>query len=75
MRGDACCRIGGHGILLGVAPGMPRRGATVTVPPASTMLLYTAGLIERHGEDLDHGLARLRQCTAELAREHLHILR
>jgi PAS domain S-box-containing protein len=33
---------------------------TVTVPPGSTLLLYTDGLIERRGVSLDDGLDRLR---------------
>jgi hypothetical protein len=46
-------------IPLGVQPGFSRRDQTATVPAGATLLLYTDGLVERRGEDLDHGLARL----------------
>ncbi|MER6076127.1 GAF domain-containing SpoIIE family protein phosphatase [Streptomyces sp. NPDC001817] len=61
----------GHSILLGIEPATHRPSSTHTLPAASTLLLYTDGLIERPGEDLDHGLARLRQHAAALAREPL----
>ncbi len=37
----------------------PRASATVRITPGSSLLLYTDGLIERRGESLDVGLARL----------------
>jgi serine phosphatase RsbU (regulator of sigma subunit)/anti-sigma regulatory factor (Ser/Thr protein kinase)/transcriptional regulator with GAF, ATPase, and Fis domain len=40
--------------------------ATTVVEPGSLLLLYTDGLVERRGEDITSGLARL----AELARGH-----
>ncbi|MFH8800791.1 PP2C family protein-serine/threonine phosphatase [Streptomyces sp. NPDC017936] len=69
--GDTRYLDNGHSVLLGVDPGAPRPHGTHTLPPASTLLLYTDGLIERPGEDLDQGLARLRQHAAALAREPL----
>ncbi|MFD3882613.1 SpoIIE family protein phosphatase, partial [Streptomyces microflavus] len=45
--------------------------ATDTLPPSSTVLLYTDGLVERREEDLGRGLAHLRQHAAALAREPL----
>ena len=45
--------------MIGVLPGMPRDDHTATAVPGSTLLLYTDGLVERHGEDIDAGLARL----------------
>jgi phosphoserine phosphatase RsbU/P len=45
---------------LGAAPGIERSAATVTLLPGALMLLYTDGLIERRGESLDVGFARLR---------------
>ncbi|MGH2852018.1 MAG: SpoIIE family protein phosphatase, partial [Solirubrobacteraceae bacterium] len=33
---------------------------SVEFPPGSSLLLYTDGLIERRGETIDTGLARLR---------------
>jgi len=41
------------------------------LPPHSTLLLYTDGLIERRGEDIGDGLERLRRCAEPLAREPL----
>ncbi|GAA1542076.1 hypothetical protein GCM10009730_58910 [Streptomyces albidochromogenes] len=58
-------------MLLGVDPTAPRTNATQPLPARSTLLLYTDGLIERCGETLDHGLTRLRQHAAALARQPL----
>ncbi|MFI6360431.1 SpoIIE family protein phosphatase [Streptomyces sp. NPDC050743] len=61
----------GHGILLGVAPEQVRPDATVQLPPESTLLLYTDGLIESPGHVLDEGLNRLRRHAASLAHHTL----
>jgi serine phosphatase RsbU (regulator of sigma subunit) len=37
------------------------------LPAASTLLLYSDGLIETRGADLDHGLDRLRTAARSLA--------
>ncbi|MFV0128396.1 PP2C family protein-serine/threonine phosphatase [Streptomyces sp. HMX112] len=63
----------GHGILLGVDPGRHRPHGKEPLPAHSTLLLYTDGLIERRGESLDHGLTRLRQHAAALARESVNV--
>jgi serine phosphatase RsbU (regulator of sigma subunit) len=50
-----------HDMLLGY-PALrprPRRDHQVRLDPGTTVLLYTDGLIERRGADLDEGLARL----------------
>ncbi|MFC5956019.1 PP2C family protein-serine/threonine phosphatase [Streptomyces pratens] len=39
--------------------GTPRPQATVPYTPGDTLVLYTDGLIERRGEDIDAGLHRL----------------
>ncbi|NJP95633.1 SpoIIE family protein phosphatase [Nonomuraea sp. FMUSA5-5] len=39
------------------------------LPPGSTFLLYTDGLVERAGEHLDRGLERLRRLAGTLAAE------
>jgi phosphoserine phosphatase RsbU/P len=62
---------GGRGPLLGARPETERQSATFPLPPRSTLLLYTDGLIERRGDDLDHGFTRLRQHAAALARHPL----
>ncbi|UNZ20854.1 SpoIIE family protein phosphatase [Streptomyces sp. 891-h] len=63
----------GAGLLLGMDPQLPRRGARTPLPARSTVLLYTDGLVERRGASLDKGLALLRRHTAELAREPLDV--
>ncbi|WP_338776068.1 SpoIIE family protein phosphatase [Streptomyces sp. DG1A-41] len=70
----------GHGILLGVGAGTPRPDATTLLPPGSTLVLYTDGLIEAPGQSLDEGLNRLRRHAAALAHRPLasftdHLLR
>jgi serine phosphatase RsbU (regulator of sigma subunit) len=54
-------------LLLGVDPATPRTESTVELDCGTTVLLYTDGLVERRGSDLDHGMARLREETAALA--------
>ncbi|MER6033920.1 SpoIIE family protein phosphatase [Streptomyces sp. NPDC001835] len=61
----------GHGILLGTGTGAKRPDATITLPPDSTLLLYTDGLIEAPGRTLDEGLGELRQHAAALAHRSL----
>ncbi|MBB5934883.1 SpoIIE family protein phosphatase [Streptomyces zagrosensis] len=72
-EGDTCYLEDGAGLLLGMDPDMPRPDGTSDLPPHSTLLLYTDGLIERRGESLDHAMARLRRLTATLAREPLDV--
>ncbi|WP_314222845.1 SpoIIE family protein phosphatase [Streptomyces zaehneri] len=62
---------GGHGILLGTGAGEPRSDGTALLPPGSTLLLYTDGLIEEPGHTLDEGLQRLRRHAAALAHRPL----
>lgn len=45
-------------IPLGVKTGTTRPEHRVTLPPRSTLLLYTDGLVERRREPLDIGIAR-----------------
>ncbi|MCU1656246.1 MAG: DNA-binding protein [Pseudonocardiales bacterium] len=58
---------GGHGHLLGADPQATRHNACEELPPDSTLLLYTDGLIERRTESLDRGMTRLRQQTITLS--------
>ncbi|MFF8938481.1 SpoIIE family protein phosphatase [Streptomyces paradoxus] len=66
----------GQGLLLGAPPGTggSRPSAAQSLPPGSTLLLYTDGLIEIPGSDLDTGLARLRRHALALAHEPLDTL-
>ncbi|GAA2767823.1 SpoIIE family protein phosphatase [Streptomyces paradoxus] len=61
----------GHGILLGTQTGARRPDATAQLPPGSTLVLYTDGLIEAPRRTLDEGLDRLRQHAAALAHRPL----
>ncbi|MFG2119890.1 SpoIIE family protein phosphatase [Streptomyces sp. NPDC048710] len=66
----------GQGLLLGadLSAGGHRPSAAHALPPGSTLLLYTDGLIEVPGSDLDTGLGRLRRHALALAHEPLDTL-
>jgi serine phosphatase RsbU (regulator of sigma subunit) len=53
-------------LLLGVDPATPRGESVVVLDRGTTVLLFTDGLIERRGSDLDQGMTRLRDAAAEL---------
>ena len=59
--------------LLGVAYDRPRTSAVAVLPPRSTLLFYTDGLVELPGEHLDEGLERLRRNAETLARAPLDV--
>ncbi|MFJ4616890.1 SpoIIE family protein phosphatase [Streptomyces sp. NPDC088812] len=61
----------GHDILLGTGARRSRPDATLTLPPGSTLVLYTDGLIESPRRSLDEGLDRLRRHAASLAHRPL----
>ncbi|MEV6803713.1 SpoIIE family protein phosphatase [Streptomyces sp. NPDC051132] len=63
----------GRGLLIGMDPGMPRLSARDPLPPHSTLLFFTDGLIERRGESLDDAMTRLRRHTAAQARAPLDV--
>ena len=54
-------------LLLGLDPDVRRGEQQVVLRRGSTVLLFTDGLVERRGEDLDVGLERLRRELASLA--------
>ncbi|MDN5384904.1 MULTISPECIES: SpoIIE family protein phosphatase [Streptomyces] len=66
----------GQGLLLGAHPdgAEQRPNAAHALPPGSTLLLYTDGLFEIPGGDLDTGLGRLRRHALALAHEPLETL-
>ncbi|MFC4115577.1 PP2C family protein-serine/threonine phosphatase [Nonomuraea zeae] len=51
----------GRGHLLGFDATLPRKDAVEELPPGSTLVFYTDGLIERRKEPLDRGMTRLRR--------------
>jgi serine phosphatase RsbU (regulator of sigma subunit) len=53
-------------LLLGVDPGTARQESVVDLPPGTTVLMFTDGLIERRSSDLDAGMAQLRAAAVEL---------
>lgn len=62
---------GGHGPLLGLNSalhlGLGWPDAYADLPPRSTLLLYTDGLVESRTRDIEAGLATLRRHAAALA--------
>jgi len=54
----------GRGPVLGLPDRGSRPEATTTVPAGATLLLFTDGLVERRGDDLDTGLDRLARAAA-----------
>src|SRR4051794_27501779 len=53
-------------LLLGVDPTRPRSDHATELPPGSTVLLYTDGLIERRGVPLDDGVRWLSGLVQQL---------
>jgi serine phosphatase RsbU (regulator of sigma subunit) len=49
-----------HDLLLGLLPDSERADHEVVLGDGATLVLYTDGLIERRGEQLDAGLERFR---------------
>jgi PAS domain S-box-containing protein len=59
VRGDA-------GALLGAHLQMPYANVEASLEPGTVLALFTDGVIERRGEDLDQGIARLAAALATL---------
>ncbi|ONH25105.1 PP2C family protein-serine/threonine phosphatase [Pseudofrankia asymbiotica] len=53
-----------HGPMLGVVPGYDYGQGTMILPPASNLLLYSDGLVERRGTSLTDRLATLAATAA-----------
>ncbi|MFJ9927813.1 Serine phosphatase RsbU, regulator of sigma subunit [Streptomyces misionensis] len=56
-----------HGLPVGVEPSFGRYDDEHRLPAGSTLLLFTDGLVERRGEDIDATLAELADQAARLA--------
>jgi serine phosphatase RsbU (regulator of sigma subunit) len=63
--------INGHDTMFGFAGlrGLPRHDHHLDLPPGATVLLYSDGLVERRGLDLDTGIARLTAFLPDIAHE------
>lgn len=59
---------------LGVRPGIVRHDHVTVLQPGDTLVLYTDGLIERRGEDLEARLLELARVLRDLAGEDLETL-
>jgi serine phosphatase RsbU (regulator of sigma subunit)/anti-sigma regulatory factor (Ser/Thr protein kinase) len=59
--GSAWFGEGGRSLPIGVADDTTYRQATLSLAPGWTVLLFTDGLIERRGESLEQGFARLQE--------------
>ncbi|MCX5441828.1 serine/threonine-protein phosphatase [Streptomyces sp. NBC_00056] len=58
----------GPGLPLGVVPGATYTATETTLSPGDVVLMYTDGLVERRGSDLDTDMARLLRVAERLAR-------
>ena len=56
-----------HGIPVGIDPALPRYDHEHPLPAGSTLLLFTDGLVERRGQDIDANLTALADHAARLA--------
>ena len=65
---------GARGAPVGVSTASPRTAGQVRLDEEQTILFYTDGLIERRGESIDHGLARLVRVVDEHRDEPLQRL-
>lgn len=52
------------GVPIGVRAGARYTSTSVQTPKAATLLAFTDGLVERRGESIDAGLARLQQAAS-----------
>ncbi|WP_127481290.1 SpoIIE family protein phosphatase [Nocardioides pantholopis] len=53
-------------LLLGLDPGAQRDETFIGLPSGSTVVLFTDGLVERRGQDIDDGLLQLQDQLVEL---------
>jgi serine phosphatase RsbU (regulator of sigma subunit) len=51
-------------VLLGAQPGVRRNETLLAMPPGALLCLFTDGLVERRGSELDAALARLQDVLA-----------
>ncbi|WP_459546901.1 SpoIIE family protein phosphatase [Nocardia sp. X0981] len=58
---------GGRSVPLATFDTPRRPEATTPLPPGSTLVLFTDGLVERRGEDIDEGFAKIATVLADTA--------
>ena len=61
-------------LLLGWDPGTTRAESDVLLTRGATLLMYTDGLVERRGEDIDIGIDRLLASASAVAGQPLEKL-
>ena len=59
--------------LLGIMPDVPRHETELVLERDSTLLLYTAGLVERRDMPVRDGMARLEALLKELGTQQLEL--
>ncbi|MFE5212331.1 SpoIIE family protein phosphatase [Streptomyces sp. NPDC056600] len=69
--GEARYLLDGHAPLLGLGISPERPDGVAPLPPGSTLVLYTDGLVESPRDAIDDGLERLRGNAASLAHRDL----
>jgi serine phosphatase RsbU (regulator of sigma subunit) len=52
------------GVPIGVRSGARYTSTSIDAPPSATLLAFTDGLVERRGESIDAGLARLQRAAS-----------
>jgi serine phosphatase RsbU (regulator of sigma subunit) len=62
------------GLPLGVSAEVRRAEHFAPLTSGSTLLLYTDGLVERRGENLDRGMTRLRREAASRGQQPPNVL-
>jgi len=63
-----------HDVLFGFGLGGARHDHERALPPGATLLLYTDGLVERRGADIDAGIERLREHLSTHRHEPVAVL-
>lgn len=66
--------VGGADLLLGVLPATPRSQTTVELLPGDTLVLYSDGLVEQRGKDVDEGITELAGHLRDLGDPGLGVL-
>ncbi|UZN04629.1 PP2C family protein-serine/threonine phosphatase [Cellulomonas sp. S1-8] len=75
IRGDSTAYVDiSQDVLLGVTRSATRRTTESTLPPGSTLLLYTDGLVEHRNSEITDGMNALRALAATMPADDLGAL-